>query len=51
MFARTFTILATLVPATAALAQSKQEIIVQRASSQAPSIGPAQTFTTADSPI
>ena len=44
MFARAIALVAMLLPASA-LAQSSQEIVVQRAGSQAPSIGAAQNFT------
>jgi quercetin dioxygenase-like cupin family protein len=37
--------LAMLLPVASALAQSGQEMVVQRAGSQAPSIGAAQNFT------
>jgi quercetin dioxygenase-like cupin family protein len=45
MFAPALTLLAMLLPAASALAQSGQDIVVQRAGSQAPSIGAAQNFT------
>ena len=45
MLSPALTLLAMLLPVTAALAQNNQEIIVQRAGSQAPSIGAGQYFT------
>ena len=45
MFARTLTVLAVLFPTAPALAQSGQDIVVQRAGAQPPSIGAAQNFT------
>jgi quercetin dioxygenase-like cupin family protein len=46
MFGPAVILLALLLPVmTSALAQSSQEIVVQRAGSQAPSIGAAQNFT------
>jgi quercetin dioxygenase-like cupin family protein len=45
MFGPALTLLALLLPVTSALAQSSQEIVVERAGSQAPSIGAAQNFT------
>jgi quercetin dioxygenase-like cupin family protein len=45
MFGPALTVLAMLLPVASALAQSDQEIVVQRAGSQAASIGAAQNFT------
>jgi hypothetical protein len=45
VFAPVMTLLAMLLPAASALAQTGQEIVVQRAGSQAPSVGAAQNFT------
>jgi quercetin dioxygenase-like cupin family protein len=45
MFAPAVTLLAVLLPAASALAQSGESVVVQRAVSQAPSIGAAQNFT------
>ena len=45
MFARALTVLAVLFPTAPALAQSGQDIVVQRAGAQPPSIGAAQNFT------
>jgi quercetin dioxygenase-like cupin family protein len=45
MFGPALTVLAMLLPVASALAQSDQEIVVQRAGFQAPSIGAAQNFT------
>jgi quercetin dioxygenase-like cupin family protein len=45
MFSPAVTLLAMLLPVTAALAQNNQEIIVQRSGSQAGSIGAEQNFT------
>ena len=45
MFVPALTLLAMLLSAASALAQSGQDIVVQRAGSQAPSIGAAQNFT------
>ncbi|WNJ93552.1 cupin domain-containing protein [Bosea sp. 685] len=45
MFAPALTLLAMLLPATSALAQTGEEITVQRAGSQKPTIGAAQNFT------
>lgn len=44
MFAAVLTLIAMLLPAASALAQTGQDVIVQRAGSQAPSIGAAQNF-------
>lgn len=45
MFVPALALLAMLLPVASALAQSGQEIVVQHAGSQAPSIGAAQNFT------
>jgi quercetin dioxygenase-like cupin family protein len=45
MFTPALTLLAVLLPAASALAQSGEGVVVQRAGSQAPSIGAAQNFT------
>lgn len=45
MFAPALTLLAMLLPAASALAQTGQEVTVQRAGSQKPTIGAAQNFT------
>jgi len=45
MFIAVLTRLAILLSVTPALAQTGQDIVVQRAGSQAPSAGPAQNFT------
>lgn len=45
MFSPALTLLAMLLPAASALAQTGQEITVQRGGSQKPTIGAAQNFT------
>ncbi|CAN7261970.1 cupin domain-containing protein [Bosea sp. LjRoot9] len=45
MFAPALTLLAMLLAAAPTMAQSNQEVVVKRAGSQAPGIGPAQNFT------
>ncbi|QEL26254.1 cupin domain-containing protein [Bosea sp. F3-2] len=45
MFAPGLTLIAMLLPAASAFAQTGQEVVVQRAGSQKPSVGAAQNFT------
>lgn len=45
MFAAASTLLAVMLTAASALAQTGREVVVQRAGSQAPSIGAARNFT------
>ena len=45
MFAAVLTLLAVLLSLASALAQTDQDVVVQRAGSQAPSVGAAQNFT------
>lgn len=45
MIAPALTLIAMLTPMASALAQTGQEIVVQRAGSQKPSVGAAQNFT------
>jgi len=45
MFVPALTLIAMLTPVASALAQTGPEVVVQRAGSQKPSVGPAQNFT------